>query len=263
VPFRNRPDAAAGRFQLKLVNGSSDRLDVHDLRLVWPGVTTDVAVRDAVLVSGQRTDFPVPFPGATCVGDGTAATMPDVDSAIVEVGLADGTTLEAPVADVRGVLRTLYLDDCRRQNVAADVGVEWADLHAAEHEGRPVTEGVLRLTRHASPTTVSVLDVRNTINFTVEPLGAPASRPLLTMSPEMQSADLPVRFVEGRCDSHAMSESSTPFSFVVDLDLGDGTTYASVVFPAEEDRVPMRTRVEAGCAALGKIEILGTGTTIP
>jgi hypothetical protein len=257
VPFRNRPDEAAGRFQLKLVNGSPDRLEVRHLRLVWPGVTTDVVVRDLVLVAGQRTDFPVPFPGARCAGDGTAATMPDIEAAIVEVGLAGGTTLQAPVADTRGVLRTMYLDDCRRQHVGAEVGVEWADLRAAEHEGRPVTEGVLRLTRRASTTTVAVRDIGSTINFTVQALGAPSSGPLLTMSPEMRSADLTVRFLEGRCDSHALSESSQPFSFVVDLDLGDGTTFASVLLPAEADRLPMRMRVEAGCAALGKIEILG------
>jgi len=61
---------------------------------------------------------------------------------------------------------------------------------------------------------------------------------------------VPIRFTEGRCDAHAMSETSQPFLFQATLDLGDGVarSYAMPIPP--DDRIPMRHRLEAACAVL-------------
>ena len=80
VPQQNREDPAKGQFQVQVVNGTRERFDVTSVQFVWAGFTTAVSPRDSTVVGGQVIDFPVPFPGADCAGDGTAATMPSPSS---------------------------------------------------------------------------------------------------------------------------------------------------------------------------------------
>ena len=79
--------------------------------------------------------------------------------------LDDGSERIVPVFDVDHLARRLYLEDCERQMIQSLVAIELVDLHAVEFEGRPVTEGSLRLTRRASTSTVSVQTVSNNILF--------------------------------------------------------------------------------------------------
>jgi hypothetical protein len=272
VPFQNRLDVAQHLFQTKLYNGTHTDLDVVSVQFVWAGLTTPVSTRANPLVAGDRLDYPVPLVAATCLGDGTAATMPDPATAVVRVGLRDGRVLDVPVFDTLHMARTLYLQDCERQHIAAQVGLSWADLHAGELDGRPVTEGVLRLVRLAATGTVTVGFVSNTINFTFTgPTDRPPASPgaaaaaVAVLPVGVASFDVPIRFIEGRCDVHAQSESSQPFEFVLQLDLGDGVERSYDLLPAVADQVPMRHRYEQACAILGRTEFAGQAdsTTVP
>ena len=71
--------------------------------------------------------------------------MPDPQQAVVRVLLADGSEVMAPVFDVKHFARKLYLADCQRQFIDTQVRVEWVDLREAALDGRPVTDGSLRL----------------------------------------------------------------------------------------------------------------------
>lgn len=251
VPFQNRLDVAQGIFQLKLYNGTSTSFEVAAVQLVWDGLTTAVTKRSNTLVAGDRIDFPVALAPAQCAGHGTADDMPDLRDAVARVLLADGSEVEALVVDVKHFARKLYLDDCERQLIAETVAVTWVDLRQATLDGRPVTEGQLRLARRdeSSRDTIIVSFVSNTINFTVDTLGPPDGA--VAVLPSGQPAvDVPVRFVEGRCDAHALSESSQPFQFIAQIDLGDGLVRPYAIPPAIDDQVPMRKRVEQACAIL-------------
>jgi hypothetical protein len=264
VPFQNRLDVAQGIFQVKLYNGSPDSLSIVAVQLVWDGLTTTVTERTNALIAGDRIDFPVALAPAHCIGDGTVADMPDPNAAVARVFLADNRTLEVPVFDVKHFARRLYLEDCERQHIAATVDVEWVDLHETMLDDRPVTEGSLRLTRHAGtpalPITVSFIS--NTINFTfvpVEPIivnGAPA---VVVLPADQTTVEVPIRFTEFRCDAHARSESSQPFQFISQIDLGDGLVRAYAVPPAIVDQLPMRARVERACDILGASGFAGEG----
>ena len=249
MPFQNRVDVAKGIFQVKVFNGTDETLDVAAVQLVWAGMTTPVSERSNAVGAGGRVDFPVALAPARC-----AAAMPTLTRAVVRMRLADGSERDVPVYDAKGVARRLYEADCERQRIESLVAIEWVDLHEATFEGRPVTEGVLRLTRRAATGVVRVTYVSNTINFTVdvEPV---------TLTVGADSVEVPVRFREGRCDAHALSESSQPFRFVAIVDLGDGVEHGDVVTPPVEEQVPMRRRVERGCAALGAIDFVGQGAS--
>lgn len=149
VPFQNRLDVAQGIFQVKLYNGTAEPLAVAAVQLVRDGMTSELSARSNTLAAGDRIDFPVTLAPARCVGDGTLAEMPPVDLASVRVVLRGGGDVDAPVFDLKRFAQKLYLEDCGRQRIVATVDVEWGDLHETVLEGRPVTEGMLRLTRSA------------------------------------------------------------------------------------------------------------------
>lgn len=255
-PLLHRGDPAKGQLHVKLVNRSGERLDIDALQLVWEGFTSPLTERRIVLVGSQRVDIPLPFPGATCVGDGSAATMPHVGAATVRLVLNDGTERSVPVYDVDGVARSLYLKDCERQMIERLVGIEWVDVEAATLDGRPVTEGWLQLTRRARSGAISVHSVSNTVVFVVEPVDVAAGAPLVTLDAGEQEASVRVRFVENRCDPHAIAEASQPFDFVVQLQI-DGAPHPYLALPPAADQPPMRQRLDAGCQALGRVEPVG------
>ena len=258
MPFQNRLDAPLGIFQVKLYNGTGDDLDIVGVQLVWAGLTTPVSHRENRLVAGDRLDYPVPLASANCVGDGTAASMPDPQQGVVKVSLRDGEVIDVPVFDAKHFAERLYLDDCERQHIESEVGIEWADLHEVDLDGRPVTEGVLRITRRAATTTLTVRGIRNTINFRFEVIDGHTGD-VGVLAPDQSTLDVPVRFLEGRCDAHARSESSQPFAFVAELDLGDGVQRFLVVSPSLDDQVPMRERIDRACDLLGTSGFAGEG----
>jgi hypothetical protein len=260
MPFQNRLDVAKNLFQVKLFNRTDAPVTVTAAQFVWAGLTSAVGERTNTVPAGGRTDFPVPLAPATCHGEGDEATMPDLSSATVRLTLADGARRDVPVHDVKHVARRLYLQDCERQRIAAEVQIEWADLREVELDGRPVTEGVLRLVRRDSTTTVTLLFVSNTINFGLEWPDRGGSAAIAVLEAGAPSVAAAVRFVEGRCDAHALSESSQPFAFAAVVDLGDGVERSYIVTPPVEEQVPMKQRVERACEILGKTIFVGEGS---
>lgn len=250
MPFQNRLDVAQGIFQMKMYNGTNEDLPIVGVQLVWAGLTTPLSDRANMLIASDRLDYPVSLAPATCAGDGTIADMPDLNEAYVRVLLADGRELHAPVFDVLHFARKLYLADCERQFIGTQVGIEWVDLHEVMLDGRPVTEGSVRLTRLAGAGTVTIELIRPTIIFTFKVLDA-AGDVVAILPAGAAGVDVRVRFLEGRCDAHASSEVSQPFEFSATLDLGDGVqrTYALPIPKA--DQVPMRHRVDDACEILG------------
>lgn len=249
VPFQNRLDVAQGIFQMKLYNGTDRTIDVTSVQLLWDGLTTPVGDRRNRVAAGDRIDFPVPLAPARCAGDGTLASMPPLSAARVRVALADGTTVDAPVVDAKGFAAKLYLQDCERQRIEATVRVEWVDLGETELDGRPITEGALRLTRLAGDDEVVLQQVGNTVLFTLDlPQG---NRPVATVARGAAAVQVPVRILEGRCDVHARSEASQPFAFAAVIDLGDGEQRPLLIPPPEDQQPAIRARYEDACSILG------------
>ena len=262
VPFQNRLDVAQGIFQLKLYNGTPDDLDIVAIQLVWDGMTTAVADRQNPLIAGDRLDYPISLAPATCAGDGRADDMPDPGAGVARITLRDGTTLDAPVFDTKHFARALYLQDCTRQRIERAIDIHWDDLREVTVDERPVTAGVLRLTRRDGNQPIRVLGVLNTINYTVF-AGDGGTAITGDLPAGTASVDIPVQFREGRCDAHALSESSQPFKFVVQLDMGDGEVSTLAVVPTAAEQPIMRERVERACDILGRIGFVGQDDLTP
>ena len=259
VPQRNREDPVKNQFQVQVVNGSDERFDVTSVQFVWDGFTTPVTPRDSIVVSGQTIDFPVAFPGATCVGDGTRDAMPSVDAAEVLLGLDDGSVRTVPVLDRWHLVRKLYLDDCLRQHIDSLVAIEWADLHEEVVAGRPVTAGELRLTRRDGSGTITMQSISGTIPYGVETPGTDtvAYAALIVLQVDDSVAAAPIRIVEGRCDPHALAEVKQPHMFVAQMDLGDDVLVPYIVIPPEESWIPMRLTADEACRITGKVTFVG------
>ena len=251
MPFQNRLDVAQGIFQVKLYNGTDQRFDIVGVQLLWDGLTTPVSERQNPLIAGDRLDYPVTLAAATCVGNGAVGDMPDPQQGVVRVLLADGGEVLAPVFDVKHFARRLYLEDCERQFIAKQVAIEWVDMHEATLDDRPVTEGFLRLTRLEGNGRVTVFLVSNNILFTFA-AAEPGDGPVAVLPVGEQTVSVPIRFTEGRCDAHAMSETSQPFLFQATLDLGDDDERSYAMPIPLDDQIPMRHRLEAACAVLGE-----------
>jgi hypothetical protein len=257
VPAQNREDPAKNQFQIQIHNGTHDRYDLAGVQFAWDGFSTPMVDRDSVFVGGQVIDLPVPFPGATCVGDGTRATMPSLDDARVVLLLDSGSTVELPVVDKWHMARKLYEEDCEKQMIESQVAIEWADLHEEEFEGRPVTAGELRLTRRDGAGEISVLAVSNTIPFIFQALETGVDEPVVTLASDADVAAAPIRFLESRCDPHALAEIKQPTKFIAQIQLGDGSVRPYIIYPERDYWTPMRLTADKACVALGKVVFAG------
>jgi len=261
VPIQNRPDPAKGQFQVKLVNGTREQFNVSTVQFVWAGLTTDVVERDrpGVVVGGQRVDYPVPLPAATCVGDGTRATMPSLDTARVLVTDEAGSVREVPVVDPDRVIPRLYEEDCRRQFVEAHVTIEWVGLREGQFDGRPVTVGELRLTRSEAAGEVTVESISDTIPFLVDPLDSAPGEVVATLAADADAVSVPVQFLEGRCDPHALAEITQPTKFIAQVRFDDGEPMPYIVYPDRDLWAPMLLTADQACVELGKVVFVGDG----
>lgn len=257
VPTQNREDPAKNQFQIQIHNGTRDRYDLDGVQFEWDGFTTPMTPRDSVFVGGQVIDYPVPFPGASCVGDGTRATMPSLDDAKVVLQLDSGDTVDVPVVDKWHLARKLYEDDCEKQMIDKQVTIEWVDLHEGEFEGRPVTVGKLRLTRRAGEGEYTILEVGNTVPFVFDAIDTEVGEPVVTLAADADTAEVPIQFVESRCDPHALAEIKQPTKFVAQVVLGDGTEHPYIIYPERSYWIPMRLTADKACVQLGKVEFLG------
>jgi hypothetical protein len=263
VPQQNREDPSKNQFQAEMVNGTRQRFDVIGVQFVWDGFTSIETTRDSIIVGGQIIDFPIPFPGADCAGDGTMATMPDVGTARVVLTLEDGSRVEAPVYDVWHLARKLYLDDCERQMIDDLVTIEWVDLHEEQFDGRPVTAGSLRLTRRSSNGTIRITAISNTIPHEFEAINGLVNGAIIELGSGANVAEVPIQFLESRCDPHALAEVKQPYKFVAQVDLGDATLHPYIIYPPQAMWVPMRLTADAACVATGQVVFVGDESSGP
>jgi hypothetical protein len=183
--------------------------------------------------------------------------MPSLDDATVVLQLDSGDTVAVPVVDKWHMARRLYEEDCEKQMIESQVTIEWVDLHEGEFEGRPVTVGGLRLTRQAGQGEYTVLEVSPTVPFVFDAIDTEVGEPVVTLAADADTAEVPIRFVESRCDPHALAEIKQPTKFVAQVVLGDGSQHPYIIYPERSYWTPMRLTADKACVQLGKVEFLG------
>lgn len=251
-PLQYRDDIVANRVQLQVTNGLSRQLPLASVQLLWSGMNSELAESDAVIGPGQRVDLPVGLGPPSCRIDGTAVgASPDTDAATVVFTLTDGSTEVAAVLDPDGTLGGLHADACEREMIGQQVSLEFADFSLRSIDGRDVTVAVLRMRRLAAPGDVEVQSSGNTIPFNLL-IGEGNATPLLALPAAAAEVEVPVQFLEARCDAHAVAEAKQPFRFVMQVSLGGEPPRPYVVEPPPAMHSQMLATAAAGCAVLGE-----------
>ena len=100
-------------------------------------------------------------------------------------------------------------------------------------------------------------------------LGAPppldlhelARRYDVTLAEGERETSVPIRFIESRCDPHALAEIKQPTKFVAQIELDDGSVHPYIIYPERSLWTPMRLTADKACVALGKVEFVGEGSS--
>ncbi len=251
-PLQYRDDISADRLQLQVTNGLGVQLALATAQLRWEGFNSAETALDALIGVGQRVDLPVQLEPARCQISGTTIGRPPAtDDAEVVFTLIDGATRSADVIDADGTLEALFTSACRSTMVAQQITLEFADVRKSTLDGRPISIATLRLTRKAAAGSVIVESSGNTIPFMLAFPAVAANTPLVGLAAEASVSEVPVQFLEGRCDAHAVAESKQSFRFVMQVRLNEDLVVPFVVEPPKSMQLEMLATAAKGCAALG------------
>lgn len=236
------------RADVRIVNITDRTLVVRRIGLAWPGYPGAPQRFPARVGAGQTLDLHYRLPDPDCDAD--------ADARATGVAVTSTGTIRRPV-DAAGMrfLDRIWAADCARRRVAGLVAIEYdvpdpsaADIPAGGglDSTLPVT---LRLTRRAGaadPAAVTVETVLGTVLFdlTLRDPGRGLDR-------GQERSVVPLVVDPGRCDEHARSQASQPFTFRLGLRLGDDPDPVSVVVvPERADQRRLLAFLDAACAGV-------------
>ena len=234
----------SARADVRIANNTGEALEVRRVGIRWPGFP-GLTQRRAVRVGpGATVDIHYRLPSPDCAAD--PATPP--------VGLAvtrDGTIRrELDEAGVRFLTR-LWTEACARLEVARLVDLTLAvpdpETSADIPDGGGLDSALpatLVLTRKdgASMSRIEVASVLGTVLFDL-------SADQGVLEEDERRADLPIVVDPGRCDEHARSQASQPFTFRVGLLIDDAVAPATgVLMPKAREQRRLLRFLDLACA---------------
>ena len=126
-----------------------------------------------------------------------------------------------------------------------------------------MTAGSLRLTRRSSTDTIRITAISNTIPHEFDAINGLVNGAIIELDSGANVAEVPIRFLESRCDPHALAEVKQPYKFVAQVDLGDGILHPYIIYPPQAMWVPMRLTADAACVATGQVVFVGDESSDP
>lgn len=200
VVYQPRPDVAAGRFALQVVNASGTDVEIGSARLTSPDFAVEVAWDgSSTVLAGRRLDLRVALPAVDC----SAASDPVVVlTAILPNGRTEPTRV--PLEDPFGFLDRFHAEQCVGQAVAAIAAVTpraWVD----RGDGTAILE--LDVAPTGAPGSVRLDAVSGTTLLL--PLADAGARDLVALDLELSASgprEIAIAFTPNRCDAHALAE---------------------------------------------------------
>jgi hypothetical protein len=252
-----RPDAAAGIMQVLTTDDGGATAQITSMQLQWPGfepIDPDSMVErfgagGYPLAPGLSAALPIHYGTAVGCTAGGPPTEPPVALAQV-TGQPEPVRLSMSDPGSLDLLHRRWSLACARQHVDAAVSVRfgsrWTDSTV---DGTAALRGaiVLRRTGPSGPV-VTIDTVGGSVLIQTLPVQA-TGRPLLTMGRTQQVARLPVDLLTtGRCDGHALSESSTTYVLSANLTVAGGPPVTFLISPPVAVQQPRLIDViYAGC----------------
>ena len=74
----------------------------------------------------------------------------------------------------------------------------------------------------------------NTIPFVFNAVDSDVGEPVVTLAADAAEASAPMRFIESRCDPHALAEIKQPTKFIAQVQLGDGSVHPYIIYPERD-----------------------------
>lgn len=206
---QQRLDEGTNRLDLRVENFTKRPLDVRKVGLDWPGYGTIRKATRTTVGAGATLDLPLELPRERC--------HVDVSAVPIGIAVARTRTIRDEVDDM-GVrfAERLWRTGCAAQRIrriaAFSYGAPW--------RREPITHGMvlatsLRIERRTGSEPITLLETQGSVLFDLQANGD------RTLSSEEQAGNLPLWIGPGRCDQHARSQASQPFTFRVFLQLGD------------------------------------------
>ena len=243
--FQGRTDYTSGTLVIRVVNGSTENLELSTAILEAPGFADPAEWdRGTTVRAGTTVDLRAPVPEPDC------ASEPGQPRVTITLAAPDtATPVTVPADDPLGTLERLHTAACivERVDRVVDISV-----------GLPVVEGA----GTASVAVLPVSMVPTGADGRVEVTGI-ASTPLLRPDDDAGSTDnwalsaavdaasesliVPLRIVPSRCDPHAIAEDKVGTVLVLSVTLADGTEGDYRLTPPEDVRKALLDFVREHC----------------
>ncbi|MET1058893.1 MAG: hypothetical protein ABWX84_04820 [Nocardioides sp.] len=232
---QHRIDEGSDRANLRVVNDSDRPAQVTEIGLDSAGYGEHVEDHDSLVQPGQTIDLRMTLPEPVCDASPTPAY------GIVTIA---GTRIREKL-DTFGqdFVESLWRRTCNLLSVTTVADLAWRFDYEAVGTGRAsYLRGVLGVTRKPGATTpLRVVGMQGSVLFRLQQTARP------TLGPDDEQASVPLRLRWGRCDEHAISESSQTFLWKLDISV-DGKEPVRITTTVDEsDRAPLLDYLKKAC----------------
>lgn len=200
VVYQPRPDVAAGRFALQVVNDGPESVDVISVSLDSPDFADSVHWSgSSTVLAGRKLDLRVPLPEFDCAADTEPRARLSTDAG------SPSELTEVAVTDPYGLLPRLHSEACIGKEIAAIAALTPREVMVPEGKAPAIL--VVDVAPTGATGSVEIVGVRGTT--LLQPADAGVSTPELALGVVLSSdgpTELRVPLLPNRCDAHALAE---------------------------------------------------------
>ena len=237
--LQQRLDEGSRLASLRVENATRRTLHLRRIGLDWPGWGRFTVPLHQGVGPGETLDLPLRLPRERCTGDPMRSRATGLSV------LASGRAIRRPVDDMgMRFAERLWRTGCVARRLRRAVVISYGALgRAANVGGEPVLETHLRVRRRHGSEPVRLLGAQGSVLFDLRSTGR------REVAPDDVRARLPLAIDPGRCDQHARSQASQPFTFRLFLRLGEeGDQLATVLVPDREQRRELLAFLDRACS---------------
>ena len=234
---QHRIDEGSARANLRVVNDRDEDLRVTEIGVDSPGYGVHLEDHDSVVPAGQTIDLRMTLPEPTCDADPVPAY------GIVRSG--DRTAKEKLDPQGQDFLESLWRRRCNQLSVSdvADLSWDFGDYQAVGEGRDSYLPGALVMDRvPGTDTPVQVVGMQGSVLFRIEPDSLPV------LGPDDSRVEVPVKLRWGRCDAHAIGESSQTFLWKLDVKVGDAAPVRITTTVEDDAKGPLLGYLKDACA---------------
>ena len=233
---QHRIDEGSDRANLRVVNETDRPAQVTEIGLDSEGYGEYLEHHDSTVQPGQTIDLRMTLPTPVCDASPTPAY------GIVTIG---GTRVREKLDTFgQAFVESLWRRTCNLLSVTTVADLAWHFDYDAVGTGRAsFLNGTLQVTRKPGTTTpLRVVGMQGSVLFRLQQTARPA------LGPGDDEVAVPLRLRWGRCDEHAISESSQTFLWKLDIRVGGEEPVRITTTVDDADKAPLLGYLKKACA---------------